>query len=393
MLQVEALTGWQLYQEELNEPLLKFGDELIDKQFNGGLRKGITEISGEAGTGKTSFGMQLLFQCCLKTENGGLNAKAIYLSTEGTPPKGRYNQLLNYYKSKYANIDFGNQILMLDVQKLIFQEQSLFALLPKQVELNNVKLIVLDSIATFYRLKTNYIHRAKEMNKTCQHLRKLSYQYNMIVVLINQVTDVFPNDILFNASSFGSIKSSNRKVKPSLGLAWSNIINTRIMLARNTVCYDIKETDHANETYLKQTNSKIIRQIHIIFSPYLAKQWINFEINQNGIKGLTQIEASNKIYDTKKNKKKQEIKHKIFDGINEQELQNMFNSESQNNWNQMDIMNQSQNEMTQKIYTPVDVQINNNDNMTCSPTQIIRSMSNDNLQHEQQNDDQDIDIL
>eukprot|EP01083_Nonionella_stella_P056027 147736_1 len=365
---MQPCTGWEMYELELKQPLLQAGDPLIDNLLDGGLRKGITEISGEAGSGKSSFGMQLLFQCCLRIRDGGLNAKAVYISTEGAVHHGRYNQLHEYYSQKYSNIDFGSRILMMDVQAESVQQKSLFDLLPKQAELNNVKLIVLDSIATFYRTKTNYIQRAKEMNKTCHHLTKLSHQHNMIVVLINQVTDVFPSDSLF----IDSVLSLNRKVKPSLGLAWTNIIDTRIMLAKHIASRDIRCVDkESNETYFKGSTSQVMRQLHVIFSPYLEKQWINFEINDRGIQGVqlvqvqqqTQTESMNKIHD-------------VFDGITDSQLQDIFNSDSQNTWTQTANSMNHNNE--------------NNTASSCSPTQKMTDLSSGTVADDE---DDDIEIL
>lgn len=341
-MRMQAFTGWQLFQQEEQEPVLTIGDRLIDKVLHGGFRKGIIEISGEAGTGKTSIGMQLLFQCCLHPEDGGLGAKAVYLSTEGRPDQGRYDQLLKYYSAKYKDIPFGDRILMQNVHKLVFQEKSLFKLLPDQARLNNVKLIVLDSIATFYRLKTDYIQRAKEMNKTCQHLRRLSFEHNLIVVLINQVADVFPTDIQFNASDYGSVLSSQRRVKPTLGLAWSNVVNLRIMLSRGTPTHDIVGYDEQRqETYLKGTDSTVLRKLDVVFSPYMDRRNVSFEIMDEGIRGIESRNEGKRV-----KRKKEEERHPVFEGLNTQQINEMFGSESQPTWNESHV--QRSNEQMQQ---------------------------------------------
>ena len=331
-MRMQAFSGWQLFQQELQEPTLKVGDPIIDKILHGGFRKGIIEISGESGSGKTSIGMQLLFQCCLNPEDGGLGAKAVYLSTEGRPDQGRYAQLLKQYGSKYGSIPFGERILMQNVHKLVFQTKSLFKLLPDQARLNNVKLIVLDSIATFYRSKTDFIQRAKEMNKTCQHLRRLSFEHNLIVVLINQISDVFPDDIQFRASHYGSVLSSQRRVKPALGLAWSNVVNLRIMLSRSTATHDIVGCDEeGKERYLRATDSAITRTLNIVFSPYMSRQWVNFEITDGGIKGIGQKDAAKRVQ-----RKKEEQRHKELQGLDSQTINELFGSEVQPTWNESD---------------------------------------------------------
>ena len=395
-------SGWQLYETELQEPSLHVGDPLIDNILNDGLRKGIIEISGEAGSGKTSLGMQLLFQCCLRIRDGGLNAKAVYLSTEGQAHQGRYNQLNNYYSAQYPDIDFGSNILMLDVRQEMSQTMSLFNLLPKQAQLNNVKLIVLDSIATFYRLKTDYIQRAKEMHKTCQHLRKLSFNHNMIVVLINQISDVFPNDVLYlQASSVGYIKSSGREIKPSLGLAWSNIINTRIMLSKQSVSTNVTEYDEdAKENYSKKSDIRVYRTLHVVFSPYISSGWTNFEINDDGIYGVDQIDPSQFLTQRQdeaaiESDLNENVKHEVFDAFNEQELNELFGSENSEQWNGNDnFCNDYDGKMNEYDMNRNGMKHNYKSTeyvSSCSPTQLLRTSSNKNF--DTNNQDSDIEIL
>jgi hypothetical protein len=45
--------------------------------------QGITEISGEAGTGKTQFALRLALQVQLPAVEGGLDGAALYISSEG----------------------------------------------------------------------------------------------------------------------------------------------------------------------------------------------------------------------------------------------------------------------------------------------------------------------
>jgi len=341
-MKLQAYTAWQLFEQEEKEPLLTLGDTILDKLLNGGLRQGIIEISGEAGTGKSSLGMQLCFQCCLPCADGGLDAKAIYLSTEGRVNQGRFNQLYSSYSTRFPNVNFGERILFQDVLAEVTQKHSLFQLLPAEAQHNNVKLVVLDSISTFYRPQTDYIARAKEMNSTCQHLRRLSLDAQMKVVLINQVTDVFADDALFMASSFGSVLSSGRKVKPALGLAWSNIIGSRIMLAKTTA------TRHSASDPNALAHSITTRQMHVVFSPQMPSAWANFEIGDGGIRGVEQEtvrrqslqspsrrekESSVKVKrEVKKAVKQEQSEPMVIDGLSQQELADIFNSDSDNEW-------------------------------------------------------------
>ena len=167
------------------------------------------------------------------------------------------------------------------------------------------------------------------MNATCQHLRRLSLETAMKVVLINQVTDVFPDDALFMASSFGSVLSSGRKVKPALGLAWSNIISSRLMLSKQTATRLLPDAPG-------HSDSITTRQMHVVFSPHMASAWANFEIRDEGISGVHQEQvrrASLRRERKSKVKKEEEEQAVVIDGLGQQELADIFNSDpDQNEW-------------------------------------------------------------
>lgn len=66
----------------------------LDSLLGGGLlRNSITEISGEASSGKTQFSLQCLLTVQLSLERGGANGKAVYIHTEGEPPMKRLTAL------------------------------------------------------------------------------------------------------------------------------------------------------------------------------------------------------------------------------------------------------------------------------------------------------------
>ncbi|KAG5180547.1 hypothetical protein JKP88DRAFT_166483, partial [Tribonema minus] len=55
---------------------LSFGCAALDANLGGGLPlHGLTELVGEAGTGKTQFCLQLLLQAVLPVEHGGVGGR------------------------------------------------------------------------------------------------------------------------------------------------------------------------------------------------------------------------------------------------------------------------------------------------------------------------------
>eukprot|EP00121_Abeoforma_whisleri_P001779 Awhi_evm1s1590 len=76
------------------------------------------------------------------------------------------------------------------------------------------------------------VQRSAILHHFATELKKLSHEYQVAVVLINQVSDQF-NDSMsnYNQLNFG-LKESMGKVAPALGLSWSNFVNVRIGLKK-----------------------------------------------------------------------------------------------------------------------------------------------------------------
>lgn len=77
------------------EKFLSTGCPSIDATLKGGFpNRGITQIYGAAGTGKTQFALQLCLTVQLPISHGGFEAGAVYVSTEGSFPSRRLQDLL-----------------------------------------------------------------------------------------------------------------------------------------------------------------------------------------------------------------------------------------------------------------------------------------------------------
>ena len=92
--------------------------------------------------------------------------------------------------------------------------------------------------------------RAIEFFKLSAHLRRLSAEHNMPIVIVNQVTDLFEPDARGESSKSACSNSSSSVAEftrhqarrssstlklPALGLAWANCVNARIFLTRGSV--------------------------------------------------------------------------------------------------------------------------------------------------------------
>jgi len=271
---------------------LLLGCDVIDTMLNGFYTQGITEVAGEAGSGKTQIALILSLQCSLPFEFGGLNGNTAYLCCgEGEFPIKRLSQLANIYNSKYnkdkPKINFLENI---HIEINYHVEQILNTLqhkIPKICQKNGVRLLIIDSIGGILRSEFN-TNETKEMKertyilfKIAAQLKRLADTYSMCVIVINQVT----------ATGFDEKdKSCVNDTTPTLGLAWSHCVNTRILLKRDASLalngFDPINQEGGTEKENLPTNVKSLRQMSVLFSPIVPPSTCKYQICTEGIKGL-----------------------------------------------------------------------------------------------------------
>ncbi len=184
-------TGEELLAKRQNISRITTGSKAFDVLLGGGVEtNGITEAYGEFGVSKTQLGHQLAVNVQLPKEQGGAEAIAVYIDTEGTARPERIIQMaeaLNLDPKKVlSNIRFirafnsDHQMLIVSkIEDLIKNEN-----LP-------IKLVVVDSLMGHFR--SEYIGRAtlsdrqQKLNKHMHDLLKLAETYNLAVYVTNQV--------------------------------------------------------------------------------------------------------------------------------------------------------------------------------------------------------------
>ncbi|RLE78263.1 MAG: DNA repair and recombination protein RadA [Thermoprotei archaeon] len=190
------ITAKEYYEERKNISYISTGVRALDELLEGGIEtKAITEFIGEFGAGKTQLAHQLSVMVQLPKEKGGLNAKALYLDTEGTFRPERIVQIAKYRgvdpETALENIIYArvynsdHQMLLVDKAKRI-------------VEKENIRLVVVDSLVTHFRAeypgRENLAMRQQKLNKHLSQLMRLASLYDVAVVVTNHVLaspDVF----------------------------------------------------------------------------------------------------------------------------------------------------------------------------------------------------------
>ena len=155
----------------------------LDDLLDGGIEsKSITEIYGEAGSGKTNLCLQLSRECAKKGK------KIAYIDSEGVSLE-RLNQILRDSDQK----DILSKILFFQPTSLSDQEETI----EKVIKINDIELIILDTFNLFYRLILDDDEKPsfRSLNRQITNLQLTSIKNNIFVVITGQVYSVENNDV------------------------------------------------------------------------------------------------------------------------------------------------------------------------------------------------------
>ncbi len=162
---------------------LKLKCNPLDDLLGGGVEsKSITEIYGEAGSGKTNFCLQAARECA----NNG--KKVVYIDSEGVSSE-RLNQICKNYdcKKTLENILFFNPSS--------FEEQE--EMIKKAMNIKDVELIVLDTYNLFFRLNQEDDEKSaiRSLNRQITDLQIGSMKKNLYAIIAGQVYSVDNDDV------------------------------------------------------------------------------------------------------------------------------------------------------------------------------------------------------
>jgi RecA/RadA recombinase len=263
---------------------------------------GITELAGPAGSGKSQMAMSVCIQAVLgqqetvtapPSSTTSPSFKAIYISLAGgqsslsriayrlqqmadadpaqkqqgqlqiTQPSNqqqryKYQQQQDWQPQVPQRSTAGrHSVLSQILTHSVRNHEDLFCLLrvelPErlhQEEGQSVSVIVLDSIADLFRVgsgdsavqdKSNMTQRSFLLFDTAALLKKLSDQFGIPILVINQVSSDF---------------SSNTTI-PTLGLSWSNCVNTQMMLTKSSQHRQILLTKSSQHPVNRRATFKI----------------------------------------------------------------------------------------------------------------------------------------
>lgn len=297
------------------------------------LGNGITELSGEGGSGKTQICLSLCVTCVMMpplyqfdSDSNQYASKtnqyytALYISMgEGirsTTIARRLEQMVqsrldrtypnNYverFLSRIGLISLRNEEEFLD-----FVDHDLPSILEhkhhhpqrhrkhQRSQSQKISLLAFDGIAGFFRFSDPLFQQFQKSNSTfhqqrgsrllhiSSQLRKLSDLYNVPILITNQVTASIPS------SDTPSLSTSPGGDLPALGLAWSNCVSTRYILQRKdeimaVAVSDEKCKDQSNSIVGKRSSYFMrVRVARILQSVNIPKdREVRFVIETGGV--------------------------------------------------------------------------------------------------------------
>ncbi|XP_053945709.1 uncharacterized protein LOC128855106 [Anastrepha ludens] len=234
------------------------GCATIDNCLRGGIAtRGITEICGASGVGKTQLLLQLSLTVQLPKQLGGLGKAVAFICTEDTFPSKRLFQLAKVFEKRFPDVQM-NYMGNIYIEHVLEADDLLKCVgvrLANLMESLSIGLIIIDSVAAIFRTYNNYIKRARDMRKLANNLLHYADKYNCAVICVNQVATV----------------SDAAKETPCLGLAWAHLGRSRIKLSRVP-----KEVKINGDLFT-------VRRFEIVYSPETPNEVTEFLITTGGV--------------------------------------------------------------------------------------------------------------
>lgn len=168
------------------------GCKNIDELLGGGFESGtVTQLYGEAGSGKTNICLQAAIECVRKGK------AVIFIDSEGFSPE-RFLQIASASSSTSGSEDvevesIARRIIIYEPQSFEQQMSCISEIEPVIKEKGGkrgVALVILDSATLFYRLELDderSVYLRRVLANQIMQLLELARRYDLAVIITNQV--------------------------------------------------------------------------------------------------------------------------------------------------------------------------------------------------------------
>ncbi|XP_056252951.1 DNA repair protein RAD51 homolog 4 [Seriola aureovittata] len=268
------VSGADLYEELLSSTaILSTGNPSLDKLLDSGLYTGeITELSGGPGSGKSQvcFGVAVHISYQLKQS-------VIYIDTTGGLTAMRLLQML---QTETSNTEEQMEAL----QRIhIFRLFDIFSLLDCLYSLcsgglqqasvggGSAKAVIVDSVSAVISplLGSKQNEGMSLMIQVAGILKTLAKDFNAAVLVTNHVT-----------------RSGSGEVQPGLGVSWSHIPRTRVLLERAEKATAVSRSSLRSATLIKSS-----RQPCHIKEEFDLQWWSRSQVEPSGKRKLDETDS------------------------------------------------------------------------------------------------------
>jgi circadian clock protein KaiC len=168
----------EVYGRDFQSDAIPSGVFELDQMLKGGIERGtVTVLTGSTGVGKTSLGIQFIKEAASRGERSVLYSFEEHLDT-----------LLHRCESinlpVRAMIEQGN-LLIVPIEPLHFGPDEFANLVRREVEQNQARIIMLDSIAG-YRLSVQGAELVSHLHALCKYLQNMG----VTVILVNELETI-----------------------------------------------------------------------------------------------------------------------------------------------------------------------------------------------------------
>lgn len=165
------------------------GAPKVDELLGGGVETStITEFFGEFRCGKTQISHALSVICQLPQNRGGTRGKVCYIDTENTFRPDRIETIAGYY-----GLDFEKALENITYARCFTSDHMVNLLSAACQKMSEEKygLLVIDSLMAPFRVdysgRGDLAERQQLLSRTMGRLQKMSEEFNLAVVITNQV--------------------------------------------------------------------------------------------------------------------------------------------------------------------------------------------------------------
>ncbi|KAF2351947.1 Transposase type 1 [Trinorchestia longiramus] len=245
-----------LQQEQKSSSTFSFGCPKLDGAVGDVLLGGsVLEVCGESGVGKTQLALSIAVNAVRPTSQGGRGAtnessvrplvgqqryskvvasnsftmaEIAYVCTEGQFPSSRLRQITESVAGPLQHDAIASRMFVQHVEDLGALVTCVEHQLPAVVAKHQLQVVVVDSVAAPLRgaEQLRWTDRQTTLNRLGYGLRRLAAASSCLVLAINQVSARIER----KADLYGL--GAECEVLPALGLAWSNLVTSRLLLRR-----------------------------------------------------------------------------------------------------------------------------------------------------------------